>query len=494
MTDTISIPGYSSDNRVPGFYFALDASKANTATVQRRVLIIGQMLSSGTAKPNQAIECSGVSSAQRLYGAGSQLALMVEAYRKKDRNGELWTLPLADESSNLPASGSIAFDGVISKNGKISLYIGDVLIEQSFASCTVAATIAQALATRINNLTSVPVTASSDKSILSLKAKNTGEYGNKIALNINLLGEVAGQKTPDGLTITITPMKGGSGVPATLESALSNLGQRQFDLFIHPYPDLQSLSTLSYFLDDRWQATEQLYGHSITAFAGTYGEVTALGTQVNSQYLTIMGTSDSPSHPMIWAAQIGALVAASIRDNPALPLTGLLLQVMPPSDQGAFLHLQRNSLLYDGISTFAVQDNNQVTIERLITLYKKNANGYNDNSYLNLETMLTAAFALQDMRSYLSTQFTRCVLLQDGSKITAGQPATTAELIGKSCAARYRTQATKLWVQNPEQFSKDIKAENTGNGTVKILMPYQFSDQLFIIAGNCQFTKNMEAN
>lgn len=93
------------------------------------------------------------------------------------------------------------------------------------------------------------------------------------------------------------------------------------------------------------------------------------------------------------------------------------------------------------------------------------------------------------MRQYLSTQFARCVLLPDGSKISAGQPATTAQLIGKSCAARYRMQSENLWTQNPAQFAKDIQSENAGNGMVRLLMPYQFSDQLFMIAGNCQFIK-----
>lgn len=493
MTDTISIPGFSSNNRVPGFYFSLDASKANTATAQRQVLIIGQMLPTSKETPNKAVECSGVSSAIGLYGAGSQIALMVEAYRKIDRNGKLWVLPLADEKGNLPSTGSIQFDGTMSRNGKISLYIGDVLIERSFVSGTSAETVAQSISDLVNSVINVPVTATVNQSTINLTSKNTGYYGNSISINLNLLGEVAGQKTPDGLTISITKMTGGSGNPSVLKEALSNLGQRQFDLFIHPYPDEVSLGIFSDFLDDRWQATVQLYGHAITAANGTYGDITSIGVMANSEYLTIIGTADSPSHYMVWAAQVGAQVAMSIRDNPAIPITGLALKVMPPTDAGTFLYEQRNSLLYDGISTFSV-NNNQVMIERLITMYKKNVYGNDDNSYLNIETMLTAAFALQDMRAFLAGQFARCILLPNGSKISSGQKATTAELIAKSCAAHYRTQSTYLWVQNPDQFSRDIKSENVGNGIVKLLMPYQFSDQLFTIAGNCQFTKIEEPN
>ncbi|EHD14090.1 bacteriophage tail sheath protein [Commensalibacter intestini A911] len=491
MVDTISISGYSSDNRVPGVYFALDASKANTATTRRRVLLIGQMLTTGTGQPDIAVNCAGVTSTQGLYGAGSQIALMVEAYRKIDSSGELWILPLSDPSGS-KATGSIEFNGVTTQSGKISLYIGDKLIELFVNKDELSNDIAGNLADKVNAYIHLPVEATAQDSKIIFTAKNIGQYGNDIALNLNLLGEISGQTLPNGLSVQISSMQNGIGYPTNLVSLLSTLGSRQFDLFIHPFTDMQSLSVFTEFLDDqsgRWKITDQLYGHSITAIAGSYGEVTVIGDQLNDQHMTVMATSDSPTHPMIWAAQVGAHVAVSMRDNPAIPITGLVLKVMPPSDLGIFIFSQRNSLLYDGISTFVVNDNNDVTIERLITTYKRNNYGEEDNSYLNIETILTASFALQDMKQYLASQFPRCVLLRDGAKITAGQQATTAELIGKTCIARYRTQANNLWVQDAEGFAAELKAENIGKGTVKLLMPYRFSDQLFVIAGNCQFTK-----
>ncbi|CAI3953491.1 Mu-like prophage tail sheath protein gpL (gpL) [Commensalibacter communis] len=491
MADTISVPGYSSDNLVPGFYFALDASKANTATVRRRVLVIGQMLDTALGKPDIAVECAGVTSAQGIYGMGSQIAIMVEAYRKIDPNGELWILPLSDPKTS-KATGSLQLGGTATQSGKISFYIGDQLIEQFVSSGDSAAIIAKAISDRINAVATVPVQASVKDSLVNITAKNAGQCGNDIALKLNLLGDIAGQILPTGITATINPMQNGVGVPPTLSSSLAGLGQRQFDLFIHPYADLQSLSIFSDLLNDqsgRWQTMDMLYGHSITAMAGTYGQVTALADRLNDQHMTLMASSDSPTHPMIWAAQVGAHVAVSMRNNPAVPITGLILNVMPPSDLGCFTLVQRNSLLYDGVSTFIVNDNNDVAIERLVTTYKRNAYGNDDNSYRNIETVLTAALSIQDMKQYLASQFPRCVLLRDGSKISAGQQATTAELIGKTCIARYRTQAGWLWVQDTDGFSKELKAEYAGNGTVKLLMPYRFSDQLFIIAGNCQFIK-----
>ncbi|CAI3945520.1 phage tail sheath subtilisin-like domain-containing protein [Commensalibacter papalotli (ex Botero et al. 2024)] len=492
MADTISIRGYSSENRVPGLFFALDASKANTATARRRVLLIGQKLVSASGTPDIAVEAAGVTAVQGVYGQGSQIALMIEAYRKIDTRGEVWILPLSDPSGGGKATGSLTLSGIATQAGKITFYVGDQLVEQYVSNGDSATNIIKSFADRVNAFSNLPVTGTAKDTKITFTAKNAGACGNDIALGINLLGEIAGQRLPAGITATIAQMQGGVGVPSTLTSSLSGLGNRQFDLFIHPYADLQSLSIFTDLLNDqsgRWQTTEQLFGHSISAIKGSYGTITPLGTQLNDQHMTLITTSDSPTHPMIWAAQVGAHVAVSMRNNPAIPITGLILNVMPPTALGSLTFNQRNSLLYDGISTFIVNDNSDVVIERLITTYQRNSYGNDDNSYINIETILTAAICIQDMKQYLASQFPRNILLRDGSKITAGQQATTAELIGKTCIARYRTQASNLWVQDAEGFAKELTAENAGNGTVKLLMPYRFSDQLFVIAGNCQFTK-----
>lgn len=495
MTGTTSIPNYPPENRVPGFYFSLDNSQANTAMLQRRVLLIGQMTDKGIATPGRAEQISGTTSANSRFGIGSQLALMINAYRKIDGFGELWALPLADGSNITKATGTITLAGTPTESGNLYLYIDDVLIQQVIVEGDTLNNITKSLVNKINSATTIPVqaTAGQTAGTITITALNAGKCGNDISLGINLLGSYSGQITPNGLKVTLQGLAGGNGSPIEgFSAALDNLGSRKFDIFVHPYAEPSTLSAMTSFLDDatgRWKMTEQLFGHSITAFKGTYGEATALGSSQNDQHSTIMATSNSPTHPMIWAAQIGAQVLLSMVDNPAMPITGLTLNVMPPTDNGIFAFDERNSLLYDGISTFKVQNNDQVTIERLITTYRHNSNGMEDDSYLNIEIMLTAAVAIQDMRDYLATQFYRCILVNDISKLNAGQRVTTAQLIAKTCVSRYRTQEQNLWVQDSEGFSKAIIAKNEGNGRVSLLMPYRFSDQLFFITANCQFVK-----
>lgn len=112
MSGTVQVPGYDLSNRVPGAYAVVDASKANTASQLQATLIIGQMLGNGTATPGAAVISAGVADAQKSFGAGSQLAIMVERYRALDATGTLWCLPLADAGVVLATSAAQTATGV----------------------------------------------------------------------------------------------------------------------------------------------------------------------------------------------------------------------------------------------------------------------------------------------------------------------------------------------------------------------------------------------
>ncbi|GBQ23141.1 bacteriophage tail sheath protein [Gluconacetobacter sacchari DSM 12717] len=498
MSDSITIPGYSANTRVPGIRFALDNSKANSGTAGRRVLIVGQMLANGSATAGAASISAGPSDAVKKYGAGSQCALMVTRYMLLDSQGEVWVLPLADDAASVAAKGSLTVSGTAAASGTLALYFGDVLVPVLVTSGDTAAAVAANIVLAASGITGLAVSLAVDGTTaakVNVTALNKGAAGNDILLGLNVLGTAAGQATPSGITVTLTQMTGGTQNPTGLSSALSGLGNRVYDLFIHPYTDAASLTAFRQAFDNltgRWSPDEQIYGHGITAYRGTYGQATAFGLTQNDPHTTIMGISDSPSSPMDWAAEIGARAAMSMRTNPALPITGVagVLNVLPPTDAGRFIASQRNSLLWDGMSTHTVDDSGTVAIERLITTYQTNAGGQPDDSYLGIETLLTAEVCLQDMQAYLSSQFGGYGLVADGTTIGAGAKFTTAQLIGKAVVARYRWQATQYWVQNADIFARNLVAQNAGGGTVKLLMPYDFANQLWQIAGNCQFVKS----
>jgi phage tail sheath gpL-like len=101
-----SVPKHPGQNiRVPLFYAEVSNTMANSATLNQRALIIGQINSAslpnsipaGTGTPNVPVISQGVSDAASVGGPGSMLHLMTQAYRLNDTFGEVWYLPLADD-------------------------------------------------------------------------------------------------------------------------------------------------------------------------------------------------------------------------------------------------------------------------------------------------------------------------------------------------------------------------------------------------------------
>jgi phage tail sheath gpL-like len=478
--------------RSPLFYAEVNNSAANTAQSPKRALIIAQKTTSGQATANQpavAVANNGVFQG----GAGSQLDLMIQAYRQNDNFGELWVLPLADDGSATAAAGAFVFTGPATAGGTLYAYVGDVLITVAVTSGMTATQAATALFNAINANTSLPVVATNAVAgTTAITAKNGGAVGNDIQLGFNLLGYPGGQAMPAGLTVAITPMAAGAVNP-TLTTGLANLGDQPFDFIITPYTDSTSLAAIAAFLNDtvgRWSWDSQVYGHHFTAYRGTYSANTTLGTGLNDQHLTVMGVSGSASPMMKWAAAIGAQVAVSVRADPAQPLQTLVLNgLMAPPVASRFTLSQREALLYDGISTFTVNQAGAISISRLITTYQQNAFSQPDNSYLAVETMMTLVEVLRAMAIAVTSKFSRSKLAADGTRFAPGSNIVTPSIIAAFIVATYRQLEYNGLVQGSDIFAANlIVVQNASNpNRVDVLWPAILIDQLNVFALLAQF-------
>jgi phage tail sheath gpL-like len=497
----ISFPNIPENIRVPLFYADLDPSNANTGQQTQRALIIGQVLASGTATAGVAQICQGTADAKSVGGKGSMLALMTAAYRKRDSFGEVWYLPLKDDAQAVAAAGSISFASQSTATGVLSLYIAQQLVSLVITPTMTPAQIATALVAQITALTDLPVTAAVDATTTSkvdITAKNKGLAGNDIDLRLNYGGVPNGESTPVGLGVTLVPMAGGLLNP-DLTEALANLGDQEFDFIALPYNDATSLDSIKSFLSTqigRWSWSQQLYGGAYGAYRGTLGSLTTFGVTRNDEHVSLMGFNDSPSPNWIWAADVTAAVAVSARADPAQPLqTVTLATVAPPPLQSRFALTDRNTLLYDGISTFSVASDGTVAIENLITTYQKNSFGQPDDSYLEVETMNTLTYVLRDLKSVITSQFPRKKLAADGTRVAAGTNVVTPSMIKAALIARYQTLEENGFVQGSAVFAQGlIVQQNTQNpNRVDVLYPAILIDQLRVLALLMQFSNIVPA-
>lgn len=479
--------------RIPGAYFELDNSQANTSSGgTQRTLIIGQITSSGIAAPNVPLISSGIGDAALQGGGSSQLANMVSMYRNNDAFGEVWYLPLADASSATAASGSVAFTAVPTTAGTIALYIAGMVVNVPVTAGQAIASIATAVAAAINAIALMPVTAAAAAGVVTLTADNKGLCGNEIDIRFNYYGNAGGEAIPAGLSYTITAMSGGAVNP-TLTTALGNLGDMTFDFIVSPYTDTASMTALQQFLNDqtgRWSWMQQLYGHVFMSYAGTFASLTTLGTTRNNQHESIMGFYGSPTPSWLWSCAIAGQTAVSVRADPGVPLQYLpLVGVLAPPLAAQFDISLRNTLLWDGIATFLVQPDGTVQIENLITTYQENAEGVADDSYLEIETMFQLMLEIRTLQADLLSKFGRCKLASSGSRPAAGSNLVTPNTISANIVALYKQREIAGYVQNSDDFAEQLVVQkNTTNpNRVDILWPGTPVNQMRTFATLMQF-------
>ncbi|KWN77062.1 phage tail sheath subtilisin-like domain-containing protein [Burkholderia stagnalis] len=490
---TIAFKNIPSNLRVPLFYAELDNSKANTGATTQRALIIGQMTSSGTGTPNTPQISQGATEAKTIGGQGSMLALMTAAYRAADPFGEVWYLPLADDPAAIAASGSIAITAAATANGTLNTYIAGQRVTLSVTSTQTTAQIATALAAAINAVGDLPVTATASTSTVTITAKNKGLAGNDIDIRLNYRGAAGGETTPAGLALTITAMSGGTTNPS-LTTGLANLLDQPFDFIVMPYTDSTSLDAIKSFLSSttgRWSWSKQIYGHAFAAYRGTLGALTTFGTGRNDEHVSVMGFYDSPSPAWVWAADVAGTSASALRADPARPLQTLALStVLAPPLASRFALTDRNTLLWDGISTFTVAQDGTVAIENLITTYQLNSFGQPDNSYLEVETLFTLAYVLRQLQSVVTSKYARMKLAADGTRFAPGSAIVTPGIIKADLIAQYQTLEYDGFVQKSQQFAQGliVQQNSTNPNRVDVLYPAVLIDQLRIFALLMQFS------
>lgn len=481
--------------RVPLFYAEIDPSKANTAQVVQRTLIIGQITSAGAAVANVPLRSLGVDDAKAQGGPGSMLALQTAAYRQNDSAGEVWYLPLADVGGGVLATGSVTFTGPTTAAGVLSLYVADVLVSLALASGQTAAQVATAVAAAITALTDLPVTAAVDgvtTSKVNISAKNKGLAGNDIDVRVNYRGTAAGEVLPAGLGVTIVAMANGATNP-TLTTALSNLGDEPFDFIVSPYTDNTSMAALTAFLNDtvgRWSWSVQVYGHVFFVSRGTFGTLGTFGQALNDQHGSCMGVYDVPTPAWVWSAAMTGAAAARLRNDPGLPLQGVRIAgVSGPPIASRFPLSLRNTLLYDGISTFTVDRAGAVSIENLITTYQHTALNQPDDSYLQVETLFLLTYVLRRLKAVVLGKYGRKKLAKNGTRFAAGLNIVTPNLIRADLIAEYQAMEQEGYVQDADAFAAGLVVEiNADNpNRVDVLWPGDLIKGLRIFAVLAQF-------
>jgi phage tail sheath gpL-like len=161
--------------------------------------------------------------------------------------------------------------------------------------------------------------------------------------------------------------------------------------------------------------------------------------------------------------------------------------VAPPTPDQRFVFSDRNTLLFDGISTFLVDQGGIVRIERLITNYQKNPSGVADDSYLNAERMFQLAQVIRLIKAFQLSTFPRAIIVADNSPVPPNSSYVNTNIVRAAVVSYYQSLEAQGIVTDSVSFAAGIKVENSGGGVYSELLPITLPNQLELIAMKVQF-------
>jgi phage tail sheath gpL-like len=480
--------------KVPLFWATVDGTKAGNVTAPARALLVGQSFTTGTQAQNIPVAIGSRELANQMFGQGSMLGRMVNAFMNSNTNQQLWAIGIPDPAAGVAATGTITIATPPTASGVLSIYIAGQLVQITVGQTDTPTIIATNLASQIQAQPDLPVTATAAVAVVTLTSKWKGLTANEISIVPNFLGQLGGQAFPIGLTLTIVAMASGAGTPL-FTSAISAIQMLAFDYVALPYTDTASMSSWAteygFGTGGRWGYMRQQYGMIFSAWTDTYSNLITWGIGNNNAMISTMAIEqDSPAPLWEWAAAYCALGALGYSDDPARPLQTLeFYGILPARLPNRFTQGQLNSLANSGMAIQATSPDGNPMIMREQTQYQVNSYGQADTAFGLLSTLATLQMILRTMASAITSKYARVKLIPDGTKIGPGQAAVTPTDIKGELISEFMNMMYNGWVSDLADFKANliVQIDNNDPTRVDVLWPPQLVSGLRVFAVLAQF-------
>ncbi|GKW40695.1 tail sheath protein [Pectobacterium carotovorum subsp. carotovorum] len=385
--------------RKPGKYFEFNTRLAvhTLPSNQQKVLLVAQMLSSGTATPLGAVNVFSDEEAATLFGRGSMAHLMATEAIGCNSYLQLQVIGVSDAGVATAATGTLTLTGTATASGTVSAFVGATRVDVAVSADDTAATVAAELNTAIGQKTALPVTAAVAAGVVTLTAKNKGLAGNDIALRI--------ASTAAGLTAAATSMTGGD-VDPDIAPALAAVFAVGHDIIVSPYATPTALTALRTHLDKVSGPLEQRGAIGVAGWPKSLSTGSTLAASVNSGRITLGWHNGSVKTPAQIAAAYAAVIASE--EDPARPLNTLAMNTLDVTALSARPgRNEQENALYNGLTPFEIGPGDKVQIVRAISTYTKNADGVDDVSLLDITTIRTLDYVRKACRERITLRFPR---------------------------------------------------------------------------------------
>jgi phage tail sheath gpL-like len=486
--------------RVPGEYMEVKPAINENAILPfpANGLIMGQMLSSGTATAGVPYPIYTGPQAYALFGQGSMVAEMCVSWIAANPYTPLNAIGIEDAAESVAATGAWAFSGVATAAGTLAAEFAGVRVVAGVEIGDTAAEVAANLAAAIgqqgsNGTATIPgmaVEYTAGASSFTMAALNKGTLGNTLDMRINPL---PGDATPAGISVTITPMSGGATDPEeTISTALASLTNTWYTDVAFAWTDGANIGTFAAWLTARYGAMVKQDAQGYVAESGTYG--TLLTFQPNCKFITPLPVQNSRSPAWKIAAGLAGACCYSSAQNPALQMKTVPLPgIVAPAEPDLFTQDERQTLLTEGFSTFTTDSSGAFYLERVTTSYRSDAGGIPNNAYFDLQATKIPTRVRYDWNNYVAETWPRNPLADDGSPAAQLNPnCVTPSLLMAHWAGRSNVYETAGWIQNSAATAAkaSFAIDSNDGDRVNDVLVIQNMGNLMVLAGQLQFISN----
>lgn len=195
----MSIPvivGFSSSNRVPGFYgeTVYGAGALSAASIPLVLLLVGTMLSTGSATSNQdVVDILDVETADTQFGAGAEISRLCYSALKVP-GVKIKAAPLPEAGGAVAATQVFTIGGIWTSAGDIVFRVNGETLTYTVGSTDTIATTCTNIAALFNEDSRRPYLAAATATQVILTMRSKGARGNAF------ISFVDTQKAPSGLT------------------------------------------------------------------------------------------------------------------------------------------------------------------------------------------------------------------------------------------------------------------------------------------------------
>lgn len=464
--------------------------QAGAAVMTRRILILGTYDPLLTVTENIPQAVTSAEDIGARYGFGTMIhRLGMRAFA--GAQGVSIDVSVQDESVGaVAASGKVVFAGTATSSGVIPMYFAGDRIPVNVSIGQTPAQIATDLVAAMAAVKELSISSAVDGVVpeeVDFTAKSKGPFGNDISIEVAYgPGEI--DTMPSGVTVTITGMSGGSGIPV-ITTALTNLGtgdlqnENHYTDVVHGYGDdtttLDALSTYNGIGNDfvgNYSKTvarpfRSLIGDTTSGSAGYSALLAFTANRKLDRTSGVIAAPGSISHPQEIAAYIVADAAyvASIG-----PETGSIGRNTPfyigaTGDRWTDDYALRDNALKNGIGTTSVE-NGVLVVSNLATFYRPDSvpvasNGY--RRYRDIAIIQNILYSI--ITNFKSERWKGFTVVEDTGKIsntTAAQKARDIDSVIADYVALATSWEGLAWIYSRIYTIKEL--QKSGSVSVRL--------------------------